>query len=81
MKAGSIPIEGKADARERELLDIAMKCAIRLRDKDPQRAGVLADQSKHKWSPHSSISATAAEAYLVSGRPRGTQLLRDLTSL
>lgn len=69
MEAGSIPVEGKADARDRELLDIAMKCAIRLRD--PTTSNMTADRSKHRWGPHSSISATAAEAYIIGGRPRG----------
>ncbi|KAG8851343.1 hypothetical protein FRB96_009408 [Tulasnella sp. 330] len=58
----------RTGSHSRELLDMAMRCALKLQDHS--RAGELADQSKEYWDTLSGCAATATQAYLLAGRPR-----------
>ncbi|KDQ14902.1 hypothetical protein BOTBODRAFT_44403 [Botryobasidium botryosum FD-172 SS1] len=68
LSSESFPPEGKGDAREREMLDIAMRCTIK--SGNVVQAGLLADRSRPKWRSLAGIAATAGEAYIVAQRPR-----------
>ncbi|KAG8983976.1 hypothetical protein FRB94_012300 [Tulasnella sp. JGI-2019a] len=58
----------RTGSHSRELLDMAIRCALKL--KDHQRAGELADQSVEWWDTLSGCAATASQAYLLASRPR-----------
>ncbi|THH04884.1 hypothetical protein EW145_g5201 [Phellinidium pouzarii] len=56
------------DGREQQLVDLAMRCALKLRKTD--LAGQLADKAVHKWPTNIGLTSISAEAYLAYSRPR-----------
>ena len=67
---GKIVLEGNSTARERELLDIAIKASLHLRNIPV--AIDLAGRSVNRCTAHPALGYSAAEAYLLGSRPRGT---------
>ncbi|KAF8754254.1 hypothetical protein RHS01_06449 [Rhizoctonia solani] len=61
---GTLP---KNEARDRELLDTALRCAIKLNDKSTALA--LADASRSRWTNNPGLGYTAGEAYIFASRP------------
>ncbi|CAE6427820.1 unnamed protein product [Rhizoctonia solani] len=61
---GTLP---KNEARDREMLDTAIRCAIKLDDKPTALA--LAEASRSRWTNNPGLGHTAGEAYLFTNRP------------
>ncbi|KAF8688997.1 hypothetical protein RHS03_09409, partial [Rhizoctonia solani] len=61
---GTLP---KNEARDREMLDTALRCAIKLNDKSTALA--LADTSRSRWTNNPGLGYTAGEAYIFASRP------------
>ncbi|CCO30712.1 hypothetical protein BN14_04742 [Rhizoctonia solani AG-1 IB] len=61
---GALP---KNEARDREMLDVAIRCAIKLDDKPTALA--LAEASRSRWTNNPGLGHTAGEAYLFADRP------------
>ncbi|KAH8119708.1 hypothetical protein DFH11DRAFT_288 [Phellopilus nigrolimitatus] len=59
----------KGDGREIQLVDLAIRCAMKL-DKN-ELAGKLADKTAQKWLINAGLALISAEAYRVSSRPSG----------
>ncbi|KZT53532.1 hypothetical protein CALCODRAFT_486294 [Calocera cornea HHB12733] len=61
------PDEPKQELRRRELLDIGIRCALKLDDK--QTARQLADRTRPSWRTNAGLATTAAEAYVLASQP------------
>ncbi|KAH7342091.1 hypothetical protein B0J17DRAFT_746337 [Rhizoctonia solani] len=61
---GTLP---KNEARDREMLDTALRCSIKLDDKPT--ALQLADASRSRWTNNPGLGHTAGEAFLFANKP------------
>ncbi|QRW03883.1 hypothetical protein RhiLY_02882 [Ceratobasidium sp. AG-Ba] len=58
----------KNEARDREMLDVAIRCAVKLRDQN--RAASLAKATRDRWTNSPGLAYTAGEALVVANEPR-----------
>ncbi|CAE7230149.1 unnamed protein product [Rhizoctonia solani] len=63
----NIPSLPKNEARDREMLDTAIRCAIKL--EDATMAVELADASRSRWTNNPGLGHTAGEAFLFGNKP------------
>lgn len=86
----NVPALPKNEAREREMLDVAIRCALKL--DNPKTAAKLAESTRERVSPsnllndlgpHScqwtncpGLGYTAGEAFVLASRPLGTFFIR-----
>ncbi|KAG9122605.1 hypothetical protein FRC07_000952, partial [Ceratobasidium sp. 392] len=61
---GTLP---KNEARDREMLDVAIRCAIKLGDRNA--AIDLARATRSRWANSPGLGYTAGEAFVFAGRP------------
>ncbi|KAF8604571.1 hypothetical protein BDV93DRAFT_605879 [Ceratobasidium sp. AG-I] len=57
----------KNEARDREMLDVAIRCAIKLDNQDV--ASKLAEATRARWSNSHGLAYTAGEAFLFADKP------------
>ncbi|KZP00586.1 hypothetical protein CALVIDRAFT_595367 [Calocera viscosa TUFC12733] len=61
------PDEPRQELRRRELLDIGIRCALKVNDK--RTAKELADRSRPSWRTNAGLACAAADAYVLASQP------------
>ncbi|KAB5594829.1 hypothetical protein CTheo_1644 [Ceratobasidium theobromae] len=63
----NVPALPKNEAREREMLDVAIRCALKL--DNPKTAAKLAESTRERWTNCPGLGYTAGEAFVLASRP------------